>query len=164
MDEKQWKDIVTKERNVSRSVILLRTDYALIACCSGCMACVYDCVLKGWVEYKGTLNENIKAVGKAVFSWYKKWCDDCKVAAMADVMWFTNAGEFNEKIFKTSYINFSYDVGMLFDTIVYEKEGVESLVWNVVCDYIDIVSMFMSQEEFYNLMMGNKKEDKEDEV
>lgn len=159
MDEKQWNDITEK---VNKTAFKLN-NYTLTGCCVGCMACVYDCVLKGWAEYKKTMNENIKAVGKCVFNWYNQWCEDCKIASMADVMWFVNVGEFSEKIFKTSYINFSYDIGMLIDAFVYEKEDIETLVWYVVCDYIDIVSMFMSQEEFYNLMMDNGKED-EDEV
>lgn len=159
MNERQWKEIVDdiEQKSFETSTCVLT------GCCTGCMACVYGCVLKGWTEHRGTLNENIKGVGKCVFNWYNQWCNDYGIAAMADVMWGINSGKFDVNWFKSSYTNFMYDVGMLTDALVCEKKDVETLVWYVVCDYIDIVSMFMSQKEFYNLMM-DKEEESENEM
>lgn len=160
MKEQQWKDIVENGKQIG----FVPSICTLTGCCIGCIAYVYDCVMKGWSEHKKILNENIRAVGRCVVNWYNRWCFDYEVASMADIFWAINSGSsFDQNLFRSSYLNFCYDVGILTDALIYEKQDIETLVWYVVCDYIDIVSMFMSQEEFYSLMMDSEKED-EDEV
>lgn len=158
MEERQWKEVLEK---VKLRSFMGRSNFMLAGVCIGCMARVYDCVMNGWAEHKDVLKENIKAVGMAVFEWYNRMCSDYGISSMADIMESLNKITSIDE-FKAVYTSFCYDVGMLVDSIVYERKDVETFAWYIVCDYIDITFMFMSQKEFYNLMMGIEKEDEED--
>lgn len=169
MEKKKWDEIfecVEKSYDIPSDEGFIN---CAVSCMLGCMSVVYNCVFKGWNENILTIKESLKAV-----------C--CASISMAIILGFSFTDENSNRIqalwgsnnrdgdvsgsFTKLFSEFSFELGMLADAVTFKRGEVlvGKFLWFTTLNCFDVVSRFMSEEEFYNLMTGKETEGFIDEI
>lgn len=165
MDSKKWEEVINHVTTLARKegVDVEINFEEIIVCALSTMASVFDYVLNGWVEYKEDICEKLGSAAVSIILLADRFNGFIDFDTV-NRLWYENVNkEFTEKRFQHSYIEFCYDLGMLSGSYV-ETGNVTKEAQFVLVDFIDIVLKFMTQEQFYNLMMGIEGEDEDGNI
>lgn len=135
-----------------------------VACVTGFLSGVYSFVLCGWVEHEKECKCYVKATAQALLSFFVNNFPSEHFVERINRVWECKLEEFDYERFTILFKDFFYDFGSFVrvylennsDYLNRQKRLEDSFV-----DFMEIASMFMTQEEFYKLVMEEEEEKNE---